>query len=129
GARTRQPGGALLAAVGVSRGTGLRDVASGPGFIAGAAADRGADVVGVDFASAMVTAARTRYPAVTFREGDAEALSFDASSFDAVVMNFGMLHLARPDAAIAEARRVLRPGGRYALTVWAARGPAVGFGR
>ena len=67
-------------------------------------------------------------PRLTFREGDAEALPFEDASFDAVVMNFGMLHLARPDQAIAEARRVLRPGGRYAFTVWASPDKAVGFG-
>src|SRR5205823_554404 len=53
---------------------------------------------------------------------------FDDHSFDAVVMNFGMLHLARPEQAIAEAHRVLRDGGRYAFTVWAAPDRAVGFG-
>ena len=43
-------------------------------------------------------------------------------------MNFGVLHLARPDTALAEAFRVLRSGGRYGFTVWAAPERAVGFG-
>ena len=128
GALTIQTAEALLDAAGAACGTRLLDVASGPGFIAAAAADRGATVVGLDFARAMVEAARLRYPAIDFREGDAEALPFDDASFDAVVMNFGMLHLARPDAAMAEARRVLRPDGSYAFTVWAAPERAVGFG-
>jgi SAM-dependent methyltransferase len=128
GALTAQTAAALLDAAGVAAGTRVLDVASGPGFIAGAAAGRGATVIGVDFAPSMVVEARRRQPAIEFREGDAEALTFDAASVDAVVMNFGMLHLARPDAAILEARRVLRPGGRYAFTVWAAPERAVGFG-
>lgn len=128
GALTIQTAPALLDAAGAVRGVRLLDVASGPGFIAGAAADRGADVVGLDFAAAMVRAARTRYPHAAFREGDAQALPFDAASFDAVVMNFGMLHLAQPDLAIAEAWRVLQPGGRYAFTVWAGPDKTVGFG-
>jgi SAM-dependent methyltransferase len=128
GALTMQAGPAVLDAAGVTRDTRVLDVASGPGFIAAAAADRGADVVGLDFAAAMVADARARYPALMFREGDAQALPFDDASFDAVVMNFGMLHLARPDQAIAEAHRVLRPGGRYAFTVWASPEKAVGFG-
>ncbi len=128
GPLTIQTADALLEAVGAAGGKRLLDVASGPGFIAAAAAGRGAIVVGLDFAGAMVAAARARYPAIDFREGDAEALPFDGSSFDAVTMNFGMLHLARPDMAIAEARRVLRPGGRYAFTVWAGPDKAIGFG-
>jgi SAM-dependent methyltransferase len=43
-------------------------------------------------------------------------------------MNFGLLHLARPEAAIAEAYRVLRRPGRYAVTVWAKPDEAIGFG-
>ena len=128
GGLTSQAAGALLDAVGATQGTSLLDVASGPGFVAAAAAQRGAHVTGLDFSAAMVAAARLRSPAIDFREGDAEALPFEASSFDAVTMNFGLLHLARPDLALAEAHRVLRPGGRYAFTVWAAPERAVGFG-
>ena len=128
GGLTAQTAGPLLEAAGVVAGMRVLDVASGPGFIAGAAADLGAIVTGLDFSAAMVAEARRRQPAITFREGDAQALPFDDASFDAVVMNFGMLHLAQPDAAIAEARRVLRPGGRYAFTVWSAPERAVAFG-
>jgi SAM-dependent methyltransferase len=128
GALTAQTADALLEAAGAGPGTRLLDVACGPGFIGGAAAQRGAAVVGLDFSAAMIAQARGRLPLLTFQEGDAEALPFDAASFDAVVMNFGLLHVARPDAALAEALRVLRPGGRYGFTVWAAPERAVAFG-
>jgi SAM-dependent methyltransferase len=125
---TAQAAEPMIDAVGASPGTRLLDVATGPGFVAGAAARRGAEAVGLDFSRAMIAEATRRQPAVAFREGDAEALPFDAASFDAVVMNFGLLHLARPDRALAEAHRVLRAGGRYAFTVWAAPERAVAFG-
>ena len=128
GGLTGQTAGPLLDAVGVPPGVRLLDVATGPGFIAAAASARGAAVVGLDFSRAMITEARQRHPAITFREGDAQALPFDDERFDAVVMNFGLLHLARPEAALAEAHRVLRPGGRYAFTIWGGPDQAVGFG-
>ena len=118
----------LLESAGVRAGTGLLDVACGPGYVAGAAAARGARVIGLDFSPLMVAEARRRYPDLEFCEGDAEALPFGVGRFDAVVMNFGLLHLARPEAAIAEAHRVVASGGRYAFTVWAGPGEAVGFG-
>src|SRR4051812_42061784 len=105
GPLTMQAVPALLDAADAVGGTRLLDVACGPGFVAAAAAARGAIVCAVDFSPAMVEAARRRYPALDVREGDAESLAFDEASFDAVVMNFGMLHLAHPDGAIAEARR------------------------
>jgi SAM-dependent methyltransferase len=128
GALTMQTADALLDAVGAGPGVRLLDVATGPGFIAGAAAARGATVVGLDFSPAMIAEAQLRHSDVVFREGDAEALPFEDDSIDAVVMNFGLLHLARPEAALAEAHRVLRPGGRYGFTVWAPPDQAVGFG-
>ena len=118
----------LLAAADVSSGTRLLDVASGPGYVAAAAASVGASAIGVDFSSEMVRLAAARYPGIVFQEGDAEALAFPDESFDAVTLNFGVLHLARPDMALAEARRVLAPGGRCALTVWAKPEVSVGFG-
>jgi SAM-dependent methyltransferase len=108
----------LLDASSVGAGTRVLDVASGPGYVAAGAAARGAQAIGVDFAANMVAEARRRFPEIDFREGDAENLAFDAGSFDAVTCGFGLLHIADPDKAIAEACRVLRPGGRCAFTVW-----------
>ena len=119
---------ALLDAAHVTKGARLLDVACGPGYAAAAAAALGASAIGIDFSSEMVAEARGRYPGIEFKEGDAEQLSFEDSSFDAVVLNFGMLHLARPEQALAEAHRVLRPGGRVAFTVWETPDKAIGFG-
>ena len=118
----------LLDAAGVSKGVRLLDVASGPGYVAGAAAQRGAVAVGVDFSASMVALACRQYPDAKFREGDAEQLPFPGGGFDAVVTNFGLLHLGRPEKALREAHRVLRSGGRVGFTVWAKPAAAVGFG-
>jgi ubiquinone/menaquinone biosynthesis C-methylase UbiE len=108
----------LLDAAGVQKGTRVLDVATGPGYVASAAATRGAEAIGLDFAPNMVAEARRLHPHVTFQEGDAEALPFPGENFDAVVISFGMLHVSRPELVLAEVGRVLRPGGRLAFTVW-----------
>jgi SAM-dependent methyltransferase len=86
--------------------------------VAARAAERGASVVGVDVAEAMLALARSRSPGIEFRRGDAESLPFEDASFDAVVANFLLLHLGRPEQAVSEFARVLAPDGRLALTVW-----------
>ena len=110
----------LLDAAGVKAGMRVLDLACGPGLVARGAAERGALPVGLDFSSAMVALARANHPGIRFEEGDAEVLAFADESFDAVVANFGIHHVAEPDRALAEARRVLQPGGRVAFTSWAA---------
>jgi len=125
---TQQAIGPLLDAVELRQGMTLLDIATGPGYVAAAATARGARVVGIDFSAPMVARARELNPAVEFQEGDAEELSFPDASFDAVVMSFGILHLARPERAVREAMRVLKPAGRFAFTAWAKPEEAVGFG-
>lgn len=125
---TPQAIGPLLDAVNVRSGLRVLDVATGPGYVAAAAAQRGASVVGLDFSAAMVAEARRHHRGVEFQEGDAEALPFPDSSFDAVVMNFGLLHLGRPEQALAEAHCVIRSGGKIGFTVWAGPEEARGFG-
>jgi SAM-dependent methyltransferase len=128
GSLTTQAIEPLLDAVQVGPGVRVLDVATGPGYVAAAAAQRGARVVGVDFSAAMLAEARRHHPAVDFQAGDAEALPFPDGGFDAVVMSFGLLHLGRPDRALAEAHRMLRPGGRIGFTVWAKPEESVAFG-
>lgn len=129
-ALTSQAIGPLLDAVGAPPTTAkskLLDIASGPGYVAAEAARRGWSVVGVDFSEAMVALAQSIHSKLEFRHGDAEALSFTNGEFDAAVMNFGILHLARPEDALKEACRVLRSGGRFAFSAWATPDKTLGF--
>ena len=112
----------LLDATDVRAGSQVLEVCCGPGYGAGAALSRGASAIGIDFAPAMVEAARRRYPKAVFKQGDAEALDLDTAAFDAVICAFGINHLQRPESAIAEALRVLHPGGKYAFTMWCVPG-------
>lgn len=109
----------LLDNLEVSPGTRLLDVSCGTGIVSAAAASKGASVVGIDFSSGMLSRARRLHPGLDFRLGDAEDLDFPDRSFDTVAINFGMLHFQYPERALAQAHRVLRPGGRAAYTVWA----------
>ena len=110
----------LLDAARITRGQRVLDAACGPGYVAEAARERGATPTGIDFSSEMIRLARARNRDIDFRVGDAQALDFADGEFDAVVVNFGVLHLSNPAAAFAEARRTLRAEGRFAFTVWAA---------
>lgn len=117
----------LLDAAGVSPGKKVLDIATGAGYAAAAAAARGATVSGMDFSPAQVALARRKYPTIEFDEGDMEALPYADGYYDAVVMNFGLLHSLRPERVVAEAFRVIKPGGRFASTVWAAPEVSAGF--
>ena len=110
--------GTLLAAVGAAPGRQLLDVGCGPGDLAAAAALAGADAAGIDVAPSMVRRAALANPSIPFRVGSFEAIPGGAAAFDALVGNFVFNHVGHPEQALAEAMRVLRPGGRLALSVW-----------
>ncbi len=97
----------------------ILDVGCGPGYVSAAAAERGAIPVGLDFSREMISIAKRMFPHFEFREGDAQCLPFADATFDRVVANFALLHLAEPETACAEANRVLKPGGKFGFTIWA----------
>jgi ubiquinone/menaquinone biosynthesis C-methylase UbiE len=77
------------------------------------------DLTGIDWSLAMLAAARRQadrlHRSVTLHQGDATALSFPAESFDTVVSTFALCCIPDERGALAEALRVLRPGGHLLL--------------
>jgi len=116
----------FLDRLGVDPGTSLLDVACGSGQLALIAAGMGAKVTGVDIATNAILAARGRAASegydVRFDEGDAEALPYEAGSFDVVASLFGAMFAPRPELVAAELLRVCRPGGRIAMANWTREG-------
>jgi SAM-dependent methyltransferase len=110
--------GALLDAAEVGAGTRVLDVGTGPGTVAAAALARGAGVVAVDAEPGMVALAAANAPEAAVRHAVLPELPFPDASFDAVVANFVVNHVEDPWAALSELRRVVRPGGRLAVTIW-----------
>jgi ubiquinone/menaquinone biosynthesis C-methylase UbiE len=116
---TRQFIPPLLDAAEVEAGMRVLDIGCGPGYVAAAAAARGAHCTGLDFSSQMIGIARKLFPALEFRVGDAQQLPFTDAGFDRVLTNFALLHVSDPERACAEACRVLKSGGKLAFSVWA----------
>jgi SAM-dependent methyltransferase len=110
--------GALLDGAGVGAGTRVLDVGTGPGTVAAAATARGAVVVAVDAEPGMVALAAANAPGADVRHAVLPELPFADGAFDAVVANFVVNHVEDPRAALTEMRRVVRPGGRLAVTIW-----------
>src|SRR6266487_3782714 len=95
------------------------------GFEAAAIVGEHGRLITSDFSPAMLDAARRRgaelgVKNVEYRLIDAERIELDADSVDGVLCRFGYMVMADPAAALAETRRILRPGGRLTLAVWGA---------
>src|SRR3954453_2861051 len=99
----------------VGPGSRALDVATGTGDLAIALRERGADVVGVDFAEKMLEIARRKEPAIEFRAGNALALDFADDEFDAATVGFGARNFDDLDQGLAEMARVVKPGGRVVV--------------
>src|SRR5215470_1808636 len=113
----------LLQAAGVAPGMRVLDVATGTGLSAAAAlavVGPTGHVSAADISPSMVAKARERLgaaPNVSVSVEDGQALSFADASFDAVLCNLGLMFFPEPVRGLSEFRRVLRPGGRVAVSV------------
>ncbi|MEW1758970.1 methyltransferase domain-containing protein [Streptomyces cyaneofuscatus] len=117
------PAAALLDAAQVGPGSRVLDVGCGSGTVSAAAVARDATVDAVDADPGMVTATRRSVPgAAAVCIAGLPELPYADDTFDAVVGNFVLNHVGRPLAALTELRRITRPGGRVAVTIW--RAPA-----
>jgi SAM-dependent methyltransferase len=98
------------------------DVACGPGTAARAAQERGArEIVGIDYASAMLFVARddrSTGGGVRYVAANALDLPLAAERFDVLISSFGLIFAPDPGAAVGECARVLVPDGRIGLLVW-----------
>lgn len=99
-----------------ARGRRLLDIGSGEGFFAGLAARRGWTVTATDYLPEGVERSAQRLGAGRVVRSDATSLPFAPASFDVVTLWDVVEHLPEPAAALAEARRVLAPGGLLALS-------------
>jgi SAM-dependent methyltransferase len=127
GVVTRQTAVPTLDAADVGAGTRLLDLCCGPGILAQVAAERGARAIGLDFPD-VVKLARKLVPAAEFQAGDAQNLEFPDNSFDAAVCGYGLMHVPDAEKVLREMFRVIRPGGKIAVSVWESTTPHNGFG-
>jgi demethylmenaquinone methyltransferase/2-methoxy-6-polyprenyl-1,4-benzoquinol methylase len=113
---------ALVDAVAPESGMRILDVATGTGMVAFALAARGAEVVGLDQSEAMLGGARARLQRtpelasrLSFVLGEAEALPFADSEFDALSFTYLLRYVDDPAATMRELARVVKPGGRIGM--------------
>ena len=99
----------------VQPGYRVLDACCGTGDLAIAAEREGGIVTGLDFSPRMLERARRKSSTIEWLEGDLLALPFPDGGFDAATVGFGVRNVADLERALAELRRVLRPGGRLAI--------------
>ena len=112
----------------VQPGARVLDACCGTGDLAVEAEREGGLVTGLDFSGEMLVRARRKSETIEWIRGDLLALPFEAGSFDAATVGFGVRNVADLGQGLRELRRVLRPGGRLAiLEITQPRGPLKPF--
>ena len=106
------------AVAGVQAGQLAADIGAGSGFITEGLLQRGVGVISVDQSEAMLEEMRRKFAGaeLDLRLGEAESLPVADGSVEAVFANMYLHHVERPAQAIAEMRRLLKPGGRLVIT-------------
>ena len=109
---------AVLQQTGVGPGTAVLDIGCGSCVYCQLAAQRGAQVSGLDAADLLLEIARERVPLGDFRSGEMENMPYPDGSFEVVTGFNSFQFAASPVSALREARRVLRSGGRLGIAIW-----------
>ena len=121
-AHTTPTAARLVRRAGVRAGQRVLDVACGTGVVSVTAARLGAHVTGLDFTPELLERARENAGIagvkIDWHEGDVEKLPFGNAEFDIVLSQFGHIFAPRPEIAIAEMLRVLKPGATIAFSTW-----------
>lgn len=116
----------LVAAVDLTPGRTVLDIATGTGHVAIAAARAFCPTTGIDYVAGLVDTAARRADAegldITFDVGDAEALPYDDERFDFVLSALGTMFTANHQQAADEMARVCRSGGRIGMANWTPSG-------
>lgn len=102
----------------IGSGISYLDAGCGSGMAAQIAAERGANVSGLDASENLISIAKTRVPSGRFSVGDLEGLPYSDCSFDAVTGFNAFQYAGNPRAALAEANRVAKPGAQIAIMTW-----------
>jgi SAM-dependent methyltransferase len=122
--------GRVAKAAFLAPGQKVLDVACGTGVLSREARKKTrpkGSVVGLDCNDGMLAVARHNSSDIEWRKGRAEGIPFPDRSFDAVISQFGLMFFEDRGAALAEMWRVLRPGGRLAVAVWASLDQTPGY--
>ncbi len=122
--------GPLCDAAEIGPGDAVLDVACGTGATTREAARRvgpAGRVAGLDCNAGMLDVARTQAPAIEWTENFAESLPYDDGAFDRALCQFGLMFFGDRVRALREMRRILRPGGTLAVSVWDDVGNSPGY--
>ena len=109
---------AMLDAAEVGAGTKHLDMGCGAGGAAVKAADRGAEVSGLDASANLLEIARERLPGVEFKQGDIEDLPYPDDTFDVVFAANSVQYAENQEQAVREALRVKKPDGKFVIGMW-----------
>ena len=113
--RTKSWRRVVTAIISPKPGMKILDIAAGTGSSSKLLVDKGADVIALDFSEGMSAAGRKRHKEIKFQQGDALNLPFTENTFDVTTISFGLRNTSDTSAALKDALRVTKKGGRIVV--------------